>query len=78
MAGDSAADTHTHTHSLPACPPSCPPLQVSLNLLQKTGIAGAVAQLRNHRDHLVASAAEGIVAKWRAAAVSALDQATRA
>ncbi|EFN59254.1 hypothetical protein CHLNCDRAFT_49761 [Chlorella variabilis] len=52
--------------------------QVSLNLLQKTGIAGAVAQLRNHRDHLVASAAEGIVAKWRAAAVSALDQATRA
>ncbi len=64
-------------HDLPllAPPPAC--LQVSLNLLQKTGIASAVAQLRNHRDRLVASAAEEIVGKWRAAAVSALEIATQ-
>lgn len=53
-------------------------LQVNLSLLHTTGISPAVAQLRNHRNREVADAAEGIVARWRAAAVSVLEQAADA
>jgi hypothetical protein len=53
-------------------------LQVNLSLLHTTGISPAVAQLRNHRNREVADAAEGIVAQWRAAAVSVLEQAADA
>lgn len=43
-------------------PFALPPAQMSLALLESTGIAGAVAQLRNHRDPAVSTAAEHVTA----------------
>lgn len=50
--------------------------QVNLALLESSGIAGAVAQLRNHRNASIALKADDIVHRWRTAAVAALTQAT--
>lgn len=58
--------------TISCCPhivPNC--LQVNLALLESTGISRAVAMLRTHRIDEVSKLAEGIVAKWRACAVSA-------
>ncbi|KAL4424785.1 hypothetical protein ABPG77_000825 [Micractinium sp. CCAP 211/92] len=49
---------------------------VNLSLLESSGIAGAVAQLRNHRNASIALKADDIVHRWRTAAVAALTQAT--
>lgn len=50
--------------------------QVNLALLESSGIAGAVAQLRNNRNASIALKADDIVHRWRTAAVAALTQAT--
>ncbi|PRW58714.1 hypothetical protein C2E21_2742 [Chlorella sorokiniana] len=50
--------------------------RVSLALLESTGVCRAVAQLRTHSNRDVASAAEGIVQRWRTCAVATLEQAT--
>lgn len=52
--------------------------QVSLALLEGSGIAAAVAQLRTHSCRELAAAAEGIVQRWRSCAVAALACATAA
>lgn len=56
--------------------PHPPRLQVNLAVLESSGIAGAVAQLRNHRHAGIALKADDIVHRWRTAAVAALTQAT--